>query len=50
MTDYPQAASMNTFWDEWDEEHCKNICEASWLACRLRGCDNVAGVRRPDEL
>ncbi|KAH7081416.1 hypothetical protein BKA63DRAFT_561958 [Paraphoma chrysanthemicola] len=44
------AASMNTFWDMWDEDHCKNICEASWIACRLRNCDDVPGVRRPDEL
>ncbi|RMZ69621.1 hypothetical protein GMOD_00006454 [Pyrenophora seminiperda CCB06] len=31
------AASMNTLWnylDDWDEEHCKNVCEASWIACR----------------
>jgi hypothetical protein len=45
-----QAASMNTFWNMWDEDHCKNICEASWIACRLRQCDSVPGVRRPDEL
>ncbi|KAF2822953.1 hypothetical protein CC86DRAFT_74276 [Ophiobolus disseminans] len=44
------AASMNTLWDMWDEDHCKNICAASWTACRLRHCDNVPGVRRPDEL
>ncbi|KAF2030953.1 hypothetical protein EK21DRAFT_88479 [Setomelanomma holmii] len=44
------AASMNTFWDMWDEDHCRNICEASWIACRLRKCDDVPGVRRPDEL
>jgi hypothetical protein len=47
-----QAASMNTHWDTWEEaeEHCKNICEASWIACRLRQCEDVPGVRRPDEL
>ncbi|EAT89961.1 hypothetical protein HBH56_021970 [Parastagonospora nodorum] len=46
------AASMNTHWDTWEEaeEHCKNICEASWIACRLRQCEDVPGVRRPDEL
>ncbi|KAH7409803.1 hypothetical protein DE146DRAFT_326880 [Phaeosphaeria sp. MPI-PUGE-AT-0046c] len=44
------AASMNTFWDDWDEDHCKNICEASWTACRLRQCHGVPGVRTPDEL
>ncbi|KAL6710498.1 hypothetical protein ACN47E_008546 [Coniothyrium glycines] len=32
------AASMNTLWDPWDEEHCKNVCEISWHACQLRRC------------
>jgi hypothetical protein len=47
-----KAASLNTIWDTWDEayDHCENICEASWVACRLRQCDNVPGVRSRDEL
>ncbi|CAO2653827.1 Nn.00g105600.m01.CDS01 [Neocucurbitaria sp. VM-36] len=42
------AASMNTLWDMWDEEHCKNICEASWIACRLRHCDDLPDVRKQE--
>ncbi|KAF1943869.1 hypothetical protein EJ02DRAFT_420872 [Clathrospora elynae] len=55
------AASMNTLWDPWDEdedgsylvpipdlEHCKNICDASWIACRLRGCDHLTDVRKQE--
>ncbi|KAF2123370.1 hypothetical protein P153DRAFT_371695 [Dothidotthia symphoricarpi CBS 119687] len=42
------AESMNTYWDMWDEDHCKHVCETSWTACLLRQCDQVPGVRRPN--
>ncbi|KAI4633696.1 uncharacterized protein J4E88_008274 [Alternaria novae-zelandiae] len=45
------AASMNTLWDyldDWDEEHCKNVCEASWVACRLRNCYHLPDVRKQE--
>jgi len=50
-TDVTQAASMNTLWDyldDWDEEHCKNVCEASWVACRLRNCYHLPDVRKQE--
>lgn len=31
---------MNTLWEPWDEEHCKNVCEISWTACKMRHCDD----------
>jgi len=45
------AASMNTLWnylDDWDEDHCKNVCEASWIACQLRNCHYLPDVRKPE--
>ncbi|KAF1849083.1 uncharacterized protein K460DRAFT_278150 [Cucurbitaria berberidis CBS 394.84] len=42
------AESMNTLWDQWDEDHCKNVCEASWIACRLRHCDDRPDVRKQE--
>ncbi|USP74963.1 hypothetical protein yc1106_02237 [Curvularia clavata] len=45
------AKSMNTMWnylDDWDEDHCINVCEASWTACKLRNCDHLPQVRKQE--
>jgi hypothetical protein len=42
---------MNTLWDytqDWDEDHCINVCEASWVACRLRNCYHLPEVRKQE--
>ncbi|KAF2251337.1 hypothetical protein BU26DRAFT_563279 [Trematosphaeria pertusa] len=42
------AESLNTFWMSFDFDHCRNVCEASRIACRLRHCEQVPGVREWD--
>ncbi|CAN9463775.1 unnamed protein product [Alternaria alternata] len=45
------AHSMNTMWDyldDWDEDHCINVCEASWIACQLRNCGHLPYVRQQE--
>ena len=49
--DHMQAHSMNTMWDyldDWDEDHCINVCEASWIACQLRNCGHLPYVRQQE--
>ena len=43
-----QAASMNTLWDPWDEEHCSNICAVSWTACQMRHCDDYFDMEKQE--
>jgi len=43
-----QAASLNTVWLSYDPDHCRNVCEASKVACQLRDCRRVPGVRSWD--
>ncbi|KAF2437584.1 hypothetical protein P171DRAFT_491926 [Karstenula rhodostoma CBS 690.94] len=39
------AESLNTLWLSYDLDHCRNVCEASRVACRLRDCWYVEGVK-----
>ena len=43
-----EAESLNTFWLSYDLDHCRNVCEASKIACRLRDCGHVPGVKSWD--
>ncbi|KAF2794266.1 hypothetical protein K505DRAFT_417249 [Melanomma pulvis-pyrius CBS 109.77] len=40
------AKSLNTHWYSFDIENCRNVCEASYEACRGRLCDGMVGVKR----
>ncbi|KAF2679194.1 hypothetical protein K458DRAFT_394102 [Lentithecium fluviatile CBS 122367] len=40
------AESLNTYWLSWDQDHCRNVCEASRKACWMRDCRLVPGVRQ----
>ncbi|KAF9732598.1 hypothetical protein PMIN06_009494 [Paraphaeosphaeria minitans] len=42
------AESLNTLWLSYDLDHCRNVCEASRVACRLRDCWYVEGVKSWD--
>ncbi|KAK7190331.1 hypothetical protein PSPO01_03306 [Paraphaeosphaeria sporulosa] len=42
------AESLNTLWLSYDLDHCRNVCEASRVACRLRDCWYVQGVKSWD--
>ncbi|KAF1968890.1 hypothetical protein BU23DRAFT_255153 [Bimuria novae-zelandiae CBS 107.79] len=42
------AESLNTVWLSYDLDHCRNVCEASRVACRLRDCWQVPGVKTWD--